>query len=699
MGTTDPAPIPFPLSSFPGANPQEGSGRLINAYGEPLGDPQKPTGPTPVVLRRSPGLSLQAITPQTGYRGGLIVNNLSFEIWANDASTVDVSGDVIDLGVVAGTDKISIARDQASPTPDVVVVTPSNGAYVLQAQAVVNASLIATLAGTSYTSGDTVALTFNNINITDLPETVTYTLGAGETPTTVATGLTTLINADAVLIANMITATSLAGVITIVQPGVIGNGTTVEETITGTGHETLIFTPETGQMGGGSGVFGVWTGSPTPYNGQGNLPQPNSVSFQDGYFFFTIGNGQVYASAAINLLTQNALTFVTIQAKADVTLLRGIAYAGVMLFFTTGSCEVWQDAANPAPAFPYSRVVVLEKGLIQSAAIAGFETGFSELMWVAQDFGVYWMTAAGGLQSPVKVSPPDLDRLIEAQVRAGMTLEAGCYAFGGKKFWHLSSPAWTWEFNIVSQKWNERQSLLGGVYGRWRGTSGHPAFGKWLIGDEQSGNLLWIDVANYTENGAPQLFRIESGPVRNFPSQIRIARADFDFDMGVGQAVANVLMTVTGAAAGTGGVVRLTVNNTAQTQTNDTVIVAGITGTTEANGTFPMTLIDETHIELQGTVFVNAYISGGTATDVTSPPQAVNPQVAVSCSKDGGLNFDLPSLRILGQQGKTKRLRVSVKNRGQSGPMGVRWRLDVTDPVYTALLGGMQSSNPRIIGA
>ena len=452
MGTTDPAPIPFPLSSFPGANPQESSGRLINAYGEPLGDPQKPTGPTPVVLRRSPGLSLQAITPQTGYRGGLIVNNLSFEIWANDASTVDVSGDVIDLGVVAGTDKISIARDQASPTPDVVVVTPSNGAYVLQAQAVVNASLIATLAGTSYTSGDTVALTFNNINITDLPETVTYTLGAGETPTTVATGLTTLINADAVLIANMITATSLAGVITIVQPGVIGNGTTVEETITGTGHETLIFTPETGQMGGGSGVFGVWTGSPTPYNGQGNLPQPNSVSFQDGYFFFTIGNGQVYASA-INLLTQNALTFVTIQAKADVTLLRGIAYAGVMLFFTTGSCEVWQDAANPAPAFPYARMYVLEKGLIQSAAIAGFETGFSELMWVAQDFGVYWMTASSGLQFPVKVSPPDLDRLIEAQVRAGNTLEAGCYAFGGKKFWHLSSPAWTWEFNIATQKW------------------------------------------------------------------------------------------------------------------------------------------------------------------------------------------------------------------------------------------------------
>jgi hypothetical protein len=29
MPTGKPTPIPFPLSSFPGANPQEGGGRLI----------------------------------------------------------------------------------------------------------------------------------------------------------------------------------------------------------------------------------------------------------------------------------------------------------------------------------------------------------------------------------------------------------------------------------------------------------------------------------------------------------------------------------------------------------------------------------------------------------------------------------------------------------------------------------------------
>lgn len=433
-------------------------------------------------------------------------------------------------------------------------------------------------------------------------------------------------------------------------------------------------------------------GAPVAYNGGGNLPIPDSVSFQDGYFFFTIADCRVFASA-LNALTQNALTFVTIQAKADVTLLRGIPFSGLMLFFTTGHFEAWQDAANPAPNFPYGRLSIVDYGLVQSAAIAGWETGFSELLWVAQDFGVYWMSP--GSLSPIKVSPPDLDRLIEAQVRAGNLLEAGCYSVGGKKFWHISSPAWSWEFNIGTKKWNERQSYLGGIYTRWRATCGHPAFNKWLTGDQQSGNMLFHDDTNTTENGSPLLYRIESGPVKDFPQSLRIARADFDFAFGTGQNTGNYQMQVLGAAAGTGGVVRLTVNQTAQAKSGDQVQVVAILGTVEANGVHAMTLVDATHIELQGTIFANAYVSGGVATDISAPAGAINPQCAISCSKDGGLNYDIPSIRSLMPQAKTRRARASIKNRGQSGPMGVRFRIDITDPVYRSLMGATMSANPR----
>lgn len=564
-----PSVIPFPLSSFPGQNPQEGAGRLINCHAEPLGEPSKPSAPAQQKWVGSAGLSEFARTAENNYRGGLIVKNLAYEVFQSNVVTVDAAGVVSVLGPMLGTKKVSIARNQAG-NPDVVAVDVDNGAFALTA----------------------------------------------------------------------------AGVPT----------------------------------------------APVAYNGGGNLPQPVGVAFQDGYFFFMIADCRVFASG-LNALTQNALTFITLQARADVVGQRPIAFSGLMFFFTSGSCEIWQDAANVAPAFPYARLTVLDYGLVQPSAIAGYEVGFSELLWVAQDFGVYWISP--GSLAPIKVSPPDLDRLIQAQVKAGNQIEAGCYSIGGKKFWHLSSPAWSWEFNLATRKWNERWSWKAGIYGRWRATCGHPAFNKWLFGDQQTGKLLFIDDQNYTEDGSPLLFRIESGPVRDFPQEMRIARADFDFAFGVGQVMGNYLMTVLGAASGTGGVVRLTVNHTSQAKTGDQVQVAGVTGTTEANGVWPMTVVDANHIELQGSVFAHAYISGGTAIDITAPPGATNPLVAISVSRDGGANFDNPSLRSLAPQGKQRRSRASVKNRGQAGPLGVRWRADITDPVYRSLMGATMSSDPR----
>lgn len=561
-----PAQIPWPLSSFPGVNPQEAAGRLINCYAEPLGEPAKPTGPAPNTWRRSPGMSQLAATGQSGYRGGLIVNNLSYEIFSGEVLTVTSAGVVNLLGALAGTKKVSIARNQKT-NPDVLAVDVDNGAFLL------------------------------------------------------STG-----------------------------------------------------------------------GAPTSFNGGGNLPQPNGICFQDGYFFFTIAAGQCFASV-LNSTTINALTFINVLSLSDVTLLRPISFNGYLFLFTTGGCEIWQDAGSPAPNFPYSRMLILPYGLLQSNAIAGFETGFQDLLWVAQDFGVYRLQW-GALQ-PQKVSSPDLERLIESQIVAGNLLEASCYMFGGKKFWALSCPAGTWEFNLATQRWNERFSLqTNGSFGRWRASGGHPAFGRWLMGDTQSGNLLYIDDQNYTENGAVQLFRIESGPVNDFPNQRRIARADFDMVMGTGIAERNLLLTVTGAAAGTGGVVRLAVNNTVGVITGDVGIVSGITGTTEANGTWLLTVVDATHIEIP-VAFVHAYVAGGTVDDVTAAPNVINPSVAISLSKDGGTNWGNPLIRALGLQGKVKRQRASVKNLGQAGPIGCRWRVDVTDAVYAALLKATMSDDPR----
>lgn len=68
---------------------------------------------------------------------------------------------------------------------------------------------------------------------------------------------------------------------------------------------------------------------------------------------------------------------------------------------------------------------------------------------------------------------------------------------------------------------------------------------------------------------------------------------------------------ITGAANNGAGLIRLTVSSTAGWATNDIKAISNIVGTTEANGNWKVTVVDGTHIDLQGSIFANAYVSGG----------------------------------------------------------------------------------------
>ena len=68
---------------------------------------------------------------------------------------------------------------------------------------------------------------------------------------------------------------------------------------------------------------------------------------------------------------------------------------------------------------------------------------------------------------------------------------------------------------------------------------------------------------------------------------------------------------VTGAADNGSGLIRITVASTSGWATNDSKTITGVAGTTEANGTWLITVVNSTHIDLQGSAFSNVYVSGG----------------------------------------------------------------------------------------
>ena len=86
---------------------------------------------------------------------------------------------------------------------------------------------------------------------------------------------------------------------------------------------------------------------------------------------------------------------------------------------------------------------------------------------------------------------------------------------------------------------------------------------------------------------------------------------------------------VTGASDNGSGLIRLTVASTSTFVTGQELIVGNVNGTTEANGGWMVTVVDPTHIDLQGSTFANAYISGGTVRALAGQVQLPSDYLAV----------------------------------------------------------------------
>ena len=114
-----PVQIPFPTSSAKGRFAESG-GRLINAFAEKLGDGR-------VKISRVPGIrSVVEAATYTHCRGAIEINGLVLAALDDRLVTITESGGtytVNDIGAFPGSDTVYFARNNKSPTPDIVAVT------------------------------------------------------------------------------------------------------------------------------------------------------------------------------------------------------------------------------------------------------------------------------------------------------------------------------------------------------------------------------------------------------------------------------------------------------------------------------------------------------------------------------------------------------------------------------------------------
>lgn len=121
--------ITFPVSSSPGAKPQESAGRLVNCFAEKAGDGAR----FPVIWKRCAGLrQVVDIADHSHLRGAILVNTTLVPVMDSRVYSVTRSGatwTATNLGELAGTDPVTIAKNNAA-TPNIVAVTTA-GAFNL----------------------------------------------------------------------------------------------------------------------------------------------------------------------------------------------------------------------------------------------------------------------------------------------------------------------------------------------------------------------------------------------------------------------------------------------------------------------------------------------------------------------------------------------------------------------------------------
>lgn len=255
-----------------------------------------------------------------------------------------------------------------------------------------------------------------------------------------------------------------------------------------------------------------------------DLPATNSVDFMDGFFFVTSADGRVFASG-LNDITFNSLDYATAESSPD-GLVRAVSFGRDLLLMGTVTTEFWGNTGN-ATGFPFSRGPVVPVGLKGPYAIAGMGFGFPEpLAWVANDNTVRRLNG----YSPEVISIPALERLIE-NVADVADLQAMAYVTAGRAFWVLSGPGWTWAFDMRTGNWHERQS-----YGsdRWRVHLGVNAFGEWVTFDRDTAKMFKIDKGYRYEDSDPLIWEVRSTQDHRFPGRLRVNRASFNFETGVG---------------------------------------------------------------------------------------------------------------------------------------------------------------------
>jgi hypothetical protein len=241
----------------------------------------------------------------------------------------------------------------------------------------------------------------------------------------------------------------------------------------------------------------------------GSFTGADRVRYLDTFFVFNRPNSSTFYISLSNGTSFDPLYFASKVGYADALVAIEVTHREIWLLGDKTS-EIWFNAGSAA--FPFQSVpgAFIQHGCAAKNSVA------------AQDMAVFFLSKDPQGQSIVLMgSNYNVQRIsthaIEHEFSTYSTVSDAIgfiYQEEGHMFYVLNFPTAdrTWVFDISTQLWHERVWLDGnGIEHRHRSNVFAFAYGSYVVGDWQNGNLYALDEGNYTDNGAP-IKRVRSFP-------------------------------------------------------------------------------------------------------------------------------------------------------------------------------------------
>lgn len=200
------------------------------------------------------------------------------------------------------------------------------------------------------------------------------------------------------------------------------------------------------------------------------------------------GNPTAWASADTAAITSNS---------GNIS--RVIVNRHLLWFFGPYSAEIWFN--SDAATFPFERVegTDIDYGLAAKDSLVSTD---NNLIFLGQSQQGGPLVLHMDSYSPSIISTPEINTKFGTYTTVSDAF-AFVYAQDGHSFYVLTFPTEnvTWVYDITTKTWHERQSDLGsGTYGRWRPNCYAYCYGKYLVGDYNSGAIYNLSTTTYQEN-------------------------------------------------------------------------------------------------------------------------------------------------------------------------------------------------------